>query len=181
MSEIVSNFKDNLEAILNSFREELVKIRTGRITPAVVEDILVEAYATKMSLKELAAISVPEPRQLLIEPWDKGVLEEVEHALTLADLGALPVVVGGAIRLSFPSLTSESREILLKAVGKAAGETKARVRRARQKVRQEVEGFKASEGEDFVFRLEKEVDKVVEVFGRKIEELMQEKEEEIRG
>lgn len=181
MSEVVSDLKDNLAAILSSFREELLKTRTGQVTPAAVENIPVEAYGAEMTLKELAAISVPEPRQLLIEPWDKSVLEDVERALARANLGVSPVVVENRIRLSFPPLTSESREVLVREVGRRASEVKLQVRKARQRARQEAEDFETSEGKDFVFRLEKEIDEIVESVGEEIEEVRRRKEEEIRG
>ena len=181
VSKVIADLKDNLEAILSSFREELSKIRTGRITSVVVEDIPVEVYGTRMTIKELATIRIPEPLQILIELWDKNILGNVERALILADLGVSPVVGEGIIRLNFPPLTLEGRERLVKLVKERVEEARLRIRRARQEVRSEVESFRDSEGEDFVFRLEKEIDRLVTEAGDRIEEIKKKKEEEIRG
>lgn len=179
MSEVISDLKGNFEKILSLLREDLAKIRTGRATPSVVEDLLVEAYGERLKLKELAAIRAPGPRELLIEPWDRRILGEIEKALAQADLGASPVVEKTAVRIAFPSLTSERRGTLLLEVGRRVETAKNEVRYARQEARERTEELEKTEGEDFVFRLRKEIDEEVERVGEEIEEIKRRKEEEI--
>ena len=181
MQEVISNLEKDLKAVLEHLREELSKIRAGRVSPAAVENISVEVYGAKMTLRELATIKISDPLELLIEPWDKSVLENIERALAGANLGASPVVSGGKIRLKFPPLTAEGRRNLIREVGEKVEEARLRVRKARQRARERADDFKDSEGEDFVFRLKEEIDEAVGKVGGKIEGMRREKEEEIRG
>ena len=179
MNEITAGLKKNLEEILGFLRENLAKIRTGRASPAVIEDLVVDAYGEKLKLKELAAIRAPKPRELRIEPWDRNILEEIEKALSREDLGALPVAEENAIRITFPPLTSERRAVLITEVGKQVEVAKSQVRYARQKARGQAGECEKTRGEDFVFGLKKEIDGEVEKVGEEIEEIKRRKEEEI--
>lgn len=179
MNEITSNLKRDFDGLLNFLREDLSKIRTGRASPAVVEDLPVEAYGGRMLLKELAAIRIPEPQQLLIEPWDKSVLEDLVRALLLADLGAQPVVEKTSLRIIFPPLTSERRAALMVEVGRKVETAKNQLRYLRQAAREAAEKLEAAQGKDFVFDLKKEIDDAVDRMGESLEELKQKKEQEI--
>ena len=127
MSTIIRDLEKKLNTVKAELNEKLSKIRTGRVNADLIEDISVEAYGSKMSVKELATIRKPGPSELFIEPWNKDVLEDLEKALYEADLGATPVATNQGIRLSFPSLTSERRESLLKELGETIESFKQQV------------------------------------------------------
>ena len=181
MNPLLSALEEDLQGVLVVLRDAFSRIRTGRATPALVEDAAVEAYGTKMKIKELATITVPEPRQLLVEPWDKSVLGDIERALIKLDLGTSPIVGEQDIRIVLPPLTAERREALVREVNDQVGVAKSKMRKFRQDVRGMVEELEDSEGNDFVFRLKAEVDDVVKVVGEDIEELQQKKEQELIG
>lgn len=103
----LNDAKPKFDRVLEHFKTELGSIRSGRATPALVEQVKVEAYGTLTPLIELASISAPETRVLVVNPWDKGILKDVERALQAANVGASPVVDGQIIRLNFPQLTEE--------------------------------------------------------------------------
>jgi len=181
MNPLLSALEEDLQGVLAVLRDAFSRIRTGRATPALVEDAAVEAYGTKMKIKELATITVPEPRQLLVEPWDKSVLGDIERALIKLDLGTSPIVGEQDIRIVLPPLTAERREALVREVNDQVGVAKSKMRKFRQDARGMVEELEDSEGKDFVFRLKTEVDDVVKVVGEDIEELQQKKEQELIG
>ena len=102
--------KVNFEAILTFYKNDIASVRTGRATPALVEDVVVEAYGgQRMTIKELASISVPESRTVVIQPWDKGVLEAISSAIQKSSVGLAPIADGDLIRLNIPSLTEAER------------------------------------------------------------------------
>lgn len=117
---------------LEHLRQELQSVRTGRANPAIVEDLQVEAYGTMTPLQQLAAISAPEPRLILIQPWDPSVTKDIERAIAQSSLGITPVNDGKAIRLPFPSMTEERRKELLKVVNEKAENTRVRIRGLRE-------------------------------------------------
>jgi len=173
--------EEDLQGVLAALRDSLSRIRTGRATPALVEDVAVEAYGVKMKIKELATTTSPEPRQLLIEPWDKSVLGDIERALIQLDLGTSPIVSDQDIRIVLPPLTAERRGALMKEVNGQVAVAKSKIRKFRQEVRGMVEELEDSEGEDFVFRLKNEIEDLVKTGGEKVEELRQKKEQELIG
>ena len=181
MSEVIRDLEKKLKTIKTGLKDEIGKIRTGRVNADLVEDISVQAYGSKMSVKELATIRKPGPSELFIEPWNKDILENLEKALYEADLGATPVATNQGIRLNFPSLTAERRESLLKGLGETVENFKQQVRRVRQEARKEAQELESSEGEDFVFRLEENIEDLVKEYNEKIKELRETKKEEIRG
>mgnify|MGYP001038565613 CR=1 FL=1 len=179
MGQHLSSFKEGLRQIIASLRDDLVKVRTGRSTPALVEDIPVEVYDSVLSVKELATVSVPEPRQLLITAWDTSVLVSLEKALNAADLDVSPVMEGVSIRITLPQLTSERRDALMRKVNERVEAAKGQVRRARQDERARAESLEDSEGKDFVYRLKEEIEEEVVRVGKELEEIKCGKEEEI--
>ena len=108
-----SDLKQKMQNALVHLKDEFAQIRTGRATPSLVADIEVEAYEAKMTVKELAQISAPEPTVILISPWDKSIITNISSGIAKSNLGFNPVVDGDIIRISVPSLTSERRETLI--------------------------------------------------------------------
>ncbi len=170
---------EKFEGIIKDFHSDLAAIRTGRASAALVEDLEVEAYESQMPLKELAAIAVPETRQILITPWDKSVLRAIEKVLRVA--GFNPVVGESALRLNLPPLTGEDRERLAREVGERAEGARMEVRRVRRDAISEVERLEREKqlSEDEAFAKKKAIDEEVREVNRRIEELVEEKKRQL--
>src|SRR5262245_65038821 len=120
-------------------QEEFSSVRTGRATPALVEKLKVDYYGSDVPLQQLAGFSVPEPRVLVISPYDKGAVKSIEKAIQQSDLGVNPSNDGTVIRLTFPELTTDRRKELVKVAKKQAEEARVAVRNVRRHIRQELE------------------------------------------
>lgn len=172
----------SIDAAIAHVHKELAAFRSGRAAPALVEDIVADAYGAKMPIKQLASISVPEPRTLAITPWDMNVLSAVTKALEQADLGAMPSVHGETIHITLPPLTQERREKLLKLVGKAVEEGRIAFRRCREDAM--FDGKKQKENgsisEDAYFKMKEDIDRRIQHANEKVEEMRRAKEEELR-
>ncbi len=170
-----------MEKALSFFQGELAKIRTGQANPALVEDVMVNLFGQKMPLKQLAGISCPERRQILIQPWDKSYLEPIEKALQQSSLGTSPVVEGAAVRVHLPQLTQEYRQQLAKVLGEKAEDSRQQIRKCREEAWEEIQE-KAKKGEirqDDKFHAKDELQKLVDEYSKKIEELVEKKKKEI--
>ncbi|OGV90005.1 ribosome recycling factor [Microgenomates group bacterium RBG_19FT_COMBO_39_10] len=171
-----------MEKVLDLLRQELVSLKVGRATPALVEQIQVEAYETKMPLVELATIASPESNQLLITPFDQAITRNIEKALSLdRDLGLNPVVDGEAIRLVIPPLNEERRKELVKVLGQKLESGRVMIRQVRQDKMQEIRSaFENKEiSEDEKFRREKELQEITNEFNQKIAEIGKQKEDQL--
>ncbi|MCK4330231.1 ribosome recycling factor [candidate division WOR-3 bacterium] len=162
-------------------RNELVKIRTGRANPGLVEDIKVESYGTQVPLSQLTSITVPEPRQLLIRPWDKNLLPDIEKAIQKSGLGLTPTSDGVVIRLNLPPLTEENRQNISKLVHKIGEENKIAIRNIR---RQSIETIKQTKddkeiSEDDEKKMEKEIQKLTDIYVEEIDNILMSKDKEI--
>ncbi len=179
--EVLNKAKPEMESALSFFQSELGKIRTGQASPSLVEDVKVNVFGEQMPLKQLAAISCPERRQILIEPWDKSYVEAIEKALHQSSLGTSPVVEGKTIRVHLPQLTSEYREQLGKLLGEKAEETRKAIRKRREDAWEEIqeEAKRGVVREDDKFRAKEELQKLIDEYSRKIEELVERKKKEI--
>lgn len=177
----MQNLKQNLDKILERLKNEAASLRTGRATPALVEDIEVDCYGSKTPLKAIASISVPEPRQILISPWDKNAIQPIERAIKSSSLGLNPISDKDIIRLAMPALTEERRKELVKLLGRYLEEAKISVRREREEVLKEVEKQEKEKkiSEDEKFRKKQEIQKIIDEMNKKIEDLGATKEKEI--
>src|SRR3989344_9307222 len=165
-------FKQKLEKIIGHLKQEVAGLRTGRATPALVEDLEVEYYGAKTPLKAVAAISSPDPKSLIIQPWDKSAVPAIEKAIQGSSLGLNPITDRDAIRISIPPLTEERRKELTKLLGKHLEEARIHVRREREETLKEIDRKeKAKEiSEDERFRQKNEVQKAVDETNKKIED-----------
>ncbi len=179
--EIIKKIRPEFDKVMSFLERELAKIRTGRVSPSLVEDIVVECFGQKFPLKQLAAISSPEPRQVVIQPWDKSYIESIERALSQSSLGTSPVVDKDLIRLSLPLLSEEYRKNLLRILSEKQEEAKKKIRHWREKNWDEIqERFKAKEiREDDKFRAKDDLQKLVDEYHKKIEEMGERKKREI--
>lgn len=178
---ILNEFKLELNKVVDYFKKEIQKIRSGLATPALVEDVPVEYYGTKTSLKQIAAISCPEPRQIVIQPWDKNAIESIVKSLSQENIGAMPVVDKDIIRINLPPLTEEFRKSLLLQVGKKKEEAREVIRKWRDEFLKKIQKqFQEKEiSEDEKFRLKEEIEKTVEEFNKTLDELEEKKKKEI--
>lgn len=175
------DLRSKLEKVLADLKADISSLRTGRATPALVEDIEVEAYGSRQSLKALAAISTPEPRQILIQPWDKSLLPAVEKAIQSSALGINPIADRDTIRLALPTLTEERKRDFVKLLKEKLEAARIQVRRARDDTMKAIEAEEKAKAisEDERFRKKQEVEKTVGEWNKKIEEAGASKEREI--
>lgn len=181
--ETLEKFKNELKKIEESLKIELSSLRVGRATPALVENISVDYYNAKTLLKQLASISAPEPRMLVIEPWDKNALSAIEKAILTSDLGLSPIVDKNLIRIHIPPLTEERRNALIKVLGSKLEEAKIKARGARDKTIKEVSDLFDNKKitEDEKFKIKEDVQKVADTGNGSLEHILKLKEEEIKN
>jgi len=179
--EIIKKIKPELEITLNYLKSELNTLQVGRATPTLVEDLPVECYGQRMLLKQLAAIQAPEPRLIIIRPWDKAIIKEIERAINQSHLGLAPAVDEETIRLNVPSLSEERRKELVKILQERVEECRISVRRHRENAWKEIQEMEQRKEirEDDKFRAKDELQKLVDDYNKKIEEMKEKKEEEI--
>ena len=181
MEQIIENAKIEMEAGLERFRSELGKLRTGRAHSSLVENISVECYGAMTPLKQLATISIPEPRTIAISPWDKNCIKAIETAIVKSGLGFNPNNDGQTVRLNIPALTEETRKEMVKMLNQKAEEARIGVRNSRENAWKEIQQKeeKGELSEDDKFRAKERLQKVVDEYNGKIEEMRTKKEEEI--
>jgi len=181
MSSLIDNYKSDFGRAIDSLTNELATLRVGRANPVMVENILVQAYGVKTPLKQLASITVPEARTILIQPWDKTVTKDVEKAIVEANIGINPVNEGAQIRLSIPPLTEESRKELTKSVGEKMEKARISIRQIRDKVKEEIVRQEKNKEitEDDKYDLQKKLDELVKDYNEQIKKSGDKKSEEI--
>ena len=181
MKELLKKTRDRMGKTVEATRAELAGIRSGRASAALVENVRVDYYGAETPLNQLASIAVPEPRLIVITPWDKTQIESMEKALLKADLGLTPNNDGNVIRLPVPTLNEERRKDLVKRVKRIAEEGKVALRNIRRDANEATKKAKKSgaESEDEAHREKEEIQKVTDEFSEKIDELAEKKEEEI--
>ena len=179
--EIKSKLRTRMDKTIESLQEEFKKIRSGRANAGLVEGLVVDYYGSKTPLKQLASISVPEPRLIVIQPWDKGTLPEIEKAFHTSDLGLNPNNDGKVIRISIPALTEERRKELVKVAKGKAEDARVAVRNIRRDGNEEVKTAE-KEGhvsEDDSKKTLDEIQKVTDEYIEKINKLLDAKDAEI--
>jgi ribosome recycling factor len=182
VQQMVAAAKPKMEAAIAHFTEELKTVRTGRANPAMLDGVMVSAYGSQMPLKQVATITSPEPQQLLVQPFDMGLLNDIRTAIMQAELGFNPSDDGRTLRIVIPALTAERREELVKRVGKMAEQTRISLRNIRGEIWEQIqkaqkEGQISKDNRDWG---RDEIDKLTGEFNKKVEELVKEKEAEIR-
>ncbi|MFM7718300.1 MAG: ribosome recycling factor [Actinomycetota bacterium] len=171
-----------MDKAVTVLKEELSGIRTGRATPALLTRLVVDYYGSQVPIQQLATFSVPEPRTLVVQPFDKGSIQAMEKAIQQSDLGITPSNDGAVIRLNFPPLTEERRKDLIKVVHHRGEEGKVAVRNVRRHAKEELERLER-EGEisqDDLTRAEKELQKLTDRHTAAIDEALAHKERELK-
>lgn len=173
--------KPQFDAVLDHLHKELGSLRTGRATPALVEDVRVNAYDTVMELKGLASISLQDAKTLLIDPWDKALIQAIEKGIRDSGIGLSPVTDGTGIRIVMPPMTEENRVKLVKLMKEKLEDARIALRGVRENVREEIlEKEKNKEmSEDEKFKLLDELEKLTKEYNESISSMGEKKEEEI--
>lgn len=179
--EIINEKKQKFEDAVEHYHGEIAKFRTGRATPALIEHILVEYYGTHSPLKQISSISAPDPRSLMVQPWDRGALGAIETAIRSANLGLNPTNDGVVVRIMLPALTEDRRKDLVRSLNQTTEEARVAIRNVREEILKEIQSAE-KEGlmsEDDKFRGKDATQEVVEEYNGKIEDLRKKKEAEI--
>lgn len=181
MGSLIDNYKSDFSRVIDNLTGELATLRVGRANPIMVENILAQAYGVKTPLKQLASITVPEARTILIQPWDKTIVKDVEKAIVEANIGISPTNEGAQIRLTIPPLTEESRKELTKSVGEKMEKARIAMRQIRDKVKEEIVKQEKNKEitEDDKYDLQKKLDELVKDYNEQIKKLGDKKSEEI--
>ena len=173
----LTQFQTAADKVVQHLQFEFSKLQTGRASPALVEHITVEAYGQKQGLKTLAGVSIQDPKTILVQPWDRSILQNVEKALQMADTGASIQNDGSHIRVILPAMTQERREQLTKVVARLAEDARVSLRQQRQGTHDTI---KAQEkDEDQKFTLLDQMEKTVKTTNEKIDTMKKQKEEEL--
>ena len=182
IKDLLKETEDRMNKAVDALRDNLVTIRTGRASPALVERLSVEYYGTLTPLNQLATISVPEPRLLAIRPWDPTALADIERAILKSELGLTPSNDGKIIRLNIPRLTEERRQELVKVVGKQVEEGKIAIRNIRRNAIEDLRELESEKliSEDEFYRTKDDVQEITDKFVAKMDEIGRDKEREIR-
>lgn len=170
-----------MEKRINGYSNELKTIRAGRANASVLDKIAIDYYGTKTPIQQVGSISSPDPRQLVIQPWDASVLKEIEKAINASDIGITPQNDGKVIRLNFPPLTEERRKELVKTVKKYTEEAKVQIRNARRDALDDYKK-KKKDGEvteDDLNEIEKDIQKLTDKYIKEIDTICADKEKEI--
>jgi len=180
-SEVIMEMAEKMENSLGAFKSELTKIRTGRASLSLLDGIKVDAYGSPMPLNQVGTLTIPESRQIVIQPWDPQVMSAIEKAILKSDLGLTPVNDGKVIRINIPQLTEERRKELVKIVKKVAEEYRVAVRNHRRDAIDTLKKQKKNKeiSEDEQFRLQDEAQKETDSFIKKIDKVAAEKENEV--
>jgi len=178
---IIENHLGDFSGAVEHFKQDISTLKTGRANPAVLDSIRVSSYGTMSPINQVASISVPDARCILIQPWDKGVLKDIEKAIQESDLGINPVNEGDKIRITIPQMTEESRKDIVKILNQKAEQAKIAVRIVRDKVKEEIlEAEKNKDfGEDEKYSLMEGLDKKTTEFNDQIKAITETKEKEI--
>jgi len=177
----VEDTKQRMDAALEALRREFATVRTGKATPALLDTVRVDAYGSKMPINQLATISTPEGSLLLVQPFDKSILSDIERAIMIADLGLNPSNDGNVIRIPIPPLNEERRREFAKVLHKMAEDGRISIRQARRTVREELHQLVKDHelSEDDGRRREEALEKVTHEYAEKVEEMLKHKEDEV--
>lgn len=181
MSQVIKEAKEKMSQAVQSFSKQLATVRAGRANPAILNGVLVDYYGAATPLNQLSTISVPEARLLMITPFDKSSISEIEKAIQKADLGLSPSSDGNVVRINIPALTEERRKELVKVVGKYAEESKVQIRNIRRDANDQLKKDQKNGDltEDDLRSFQDDVQKETDDHIAKVDSLVKEKEVEI--
>ena len=179
--EMLKDSEQKMAKAVESFQRELRHIRTGRANPSLLDGIKVDYYGTEVPINQVASISIPEPRTIAIQPWEKGMAGKIEKAILKSDLGITPNNDGSFVRLNIPALTEERRKDLVRMVRKTAEDFRVSVRNIRRDANEQLRKAEKSSdiSEDELKRAQSKVQDLTDKYVREIDNILQDKEKEI--
>jgi len=181
IADVKDRTRGGMDKAVEALRRDLSKVRTGRASVAILDDVRVDYYGTPTPLNQVGSLTVPEPRLITIQPWEKKLIPEIERAIQKADLGINPTSDGIVIRLAFPPLTEERRKEMVKQVKKMGEEGKIAVRNARRDANEALKKLLKDKAisEDDEKRGEKEIQELTDDFVARIDRIVADKEKEL--
>jgi ribosome recycling factor len=181
IEETLQETEDRMGKTITDLKNELMRVRTGRASLSLLDGIRVDYYGTQTQLNQMASLSVPESRLIVIQPWDVSAIKEIEKAILKSDLGLTPSSDGKLIRIAIPPLTEERRKELVKVVSKMCEEHKIATRNIRRDSNELLKGFKKDGdiSEDAAFKAQDNVQKITDEHIKRIDEIYKDKEKEI--
>lgn len=179
--DVIQQHKENFDKAIEFLKHEIAGLRTGRASPALVEDIPVEAYGTRQPVKAVASISVADAKTLAVEPWDKSLMQAVEVAIRNSSLGLNPVNDGRMIRVILPDLTQDRRVELIKLLHQKLETARVAIRKLREDIRKSIDASEKNKeiGEDVKFKMQEHLEKMVKEYNERIQTVGADKEREI--
>lgn len=177
----IGQAREHMDKALEAMRREFNTVRTGKASPTLLDTVRVDAYGQKMPLNQVASVSAPEPRLLVVQPWDKGLFAIVEKAIKAAELGLNPASDGNVIRVPIPTLTEERRRDMVRMLHKLAEEGRVAVRHARQEANKDIKRRQTEHeiSEDDVRHEMDQVQKMTDEYIARVEQLLKAKEAEV--
>ena len=177
--QIISDVESNMKLSITHFIEALSKIRTGRANPSLVSNINVEYYGTKTPLQQLATINIPDPKLIVIQPFDKSSIHEIEKSIINEDIGLNPAGDGDIIRIPIPALSEERRKELTKVASKETEDAKISIRSHRRNGIDNVSELLSDSSTDETKRIEEEIQKLTDLYIGKIDDILSKKQDEL--
>jgi ribosome recycling factor len=177
----VHDGEERMKKALESTRRELASIRSGKASPALLDTVRVEAYGQSVPINQVGSVSAPEPRLLVIQPWDKTLLKAISRGIQLADLGLNPTDDGALVRIPIPALTEERRRDMVKLISKLAEEGRVHIRQVRHDVLKDLKQLESGGhvSEDETKRLSAEIQKLTDRYITQVDELLKKKTAEV--
>ena len=179
IQELLSDAERRMDQAVEHTLGEFGTVRTGRANPGILHRVMVEYYGAPTPLQQLASFSVPEPRLLVLQPFDKSAMVNIERAIQSSDLGLNPSNDGNVIRLAFPPLTEDRRKELIRVVKHMAEEGRVAIRQVRRHTKDDIEALEGEVSEDDIRRAEKDLQELTDGHTKRIDELMEHKEQEL--
>lgn len=179
--DIIKKTRAGMDKAIDALKKEFTKVRTGRASTALLDDIRVDYYGTPTPLNQVGSLTVPEPRMITIQPWEKNLISEIEKAILKSDLGLNPNSDGQVVRIVFPPLTEERRKEMVKLTKRMGEEAKIAIRNARRDANEALKKLEKSKeiSEDQLKRGEKDVQEFTDQFVKKVDDLVAAKEAEV--
>jgi ribosome recycling factor len=181
-AELLKKMQAGFDQIILKLKDDFANIRTGRASTALVENIIVSYYGSNTPIKQMASLSTPDSTQIVIQPWDKNDLGDIEIAIRNSDVGIEPTNDGSVVRLSLPSMTQERREELVRNISKKGEEGRIALRNVRGEAWEKIKKLEKDDQitEDDKYTAEKEINELIDDYNKKIEETVKNKESELR-
>lgn len=179
----IKELKQEFEQVIEKLSSDFSNVRTGRASTAIVENIMVSYYGSTTPLKQMASLSTPDATQIVIQPWDKNALGDIELAIKNSDLSLSPTNDGSVIRIVLPAMTQERREEIVKTLQKKGEEARVAARNVRSEIWEDIQRMeKRSEiTEDDKYSAEKEINDLINEYNKKIQAIVDNKEKEVRS